>query len=78
MDKKPWKLKWHLRVPKPSGQRLCRAEFATEAAARHEGQRLFDTVADSVTLTNDTRAPRRSKVVKTWHRQADPLSRKCR
>jgi hypothetical protein len=69
MDRKPWKLKWNLRVPKSDGQRVCRAAFDTESAARHEGQRLFDTVADSVTLTNDTLHARRSKVVKSWFRQ---------
>lgn len=73
-----WKLKWRLRVPKPNGQRVCRAEFITESAARHEGQRLFDTVADSVTLTNDTIHARRSKVVKSWFRQADAMRGKRR
>jgi len=71
VDAKPWKLKWCLRVAKPNGQRSCHTAFATESAARHEGQRLFDTVADSVTLTNDTLPARRSKVVKSWFRQSD-------
>lgn len=69
MDRKPWKLKWNLRVPKLNGQRVCRAAFATESAAKHEGERLFNTVADSVTLTSDTLHARRSKVVKSWFRQ---------
>lgn len=73
MVAKPWKLKWRLRVPKSNGQRVCHAEFAAESTARHEGQRLFDTVADSVTLTNDTLHARRSKVVKSWFRQADAM-----
>lgn len=70
MDRRPWKLKWRLRVPKPDGQRVCHATFATESAARHEGQRLFDTVADSVTLRNDTLPARRSPVVKSWFRNS--------
>lgn len=72
MNSKPWKLKWNLRAPKANGQRTCRAAFATESAAKHEGQRLFDTVSDSVTLTNDTLHARRSKVVKSWFRHSAP------
>jgi hypothetical protein len=78
MDTKPWKLKWRLRLPKLNGQCACHAEFTTESAARHEGQRLFDTVADSVTLTNDTLHARRSRVVKSWFRQADAIRGKRR
>jgi len=66
---KPWKLKWRLRVPRSDGQRVCRAEFATESAAKHEGQRLFDTVADSVTLINDTLRACQPRIIKSWIRQ---------
>jgi hypothetical protein len=76
MDTRPWKLKWRLRVPKSNGQRACHTAFTTESAARHEGQRLFDTVADSVTLTNNTLHARRPSVVKSWFRQGDTAAGK--
>jgi hypothetical protein len=71
----PWKLQWRLRVPKLNGQRACHTTFATESAARHEGQRLFDTVADSVTLTNNTRRAQQPRIVKSWFRNSGAVRR---
>lgn len=76
--RRPWRLKWLLREPKPNGQRAFHAEFTTEQAARHEGQRLFDTVADSVTLTNGLTLTRPNRPVKSWFRNSEAPAKKRR
>jgi hypothetical protein len=67
MTAKPWKLRWKLARPRPNGQRTLTDSYASESAAKHEGQRLWDAGGCvSVTLTNDTLPAVCNRVVAEW------------
>lgn len=63
----PWRLRYRLAKPLPTGQKVVSVSYASRETALHDGQRLFDAGCPVVTLTNNELPPTR-RLVKRWQR----------
>lgn len=67
MSIKPWRLRWRLKHPHPSGQCVWTNDYRSESAARHEGQRLWDAGrCVSITLTNLNAKATQAAIAAEW------------